>query len=159
MVSDYGHGFISKKISKKLSNFKKFVALNAQINANNIGYHSLKNYKNIDFVIINERLRHELRDRSGQLKMLIKKFCKEQNIKDLVVTRGSSGATLYNSYQKKFYTSPTFADKILDKIGSGDTMLTQCAITLIKVRTEIYLCFLVHLQPQGQLKILEIKML
>ena len=75
------------KISKKLSNFKKFVALNAQINANNIGYHSLKNYKNIDFVIINEKeLRHELRDRSGQLKMLIKKFCKEQNIKDLVVT-------------------------------------------------------------------------
>tara|TARA_B100000963_G_scaffold347522_1_gene353961 strand:- start:3615 stop:5132 length:1518 start_codon:yes stop_codon:yes gene_type:complete len=153
VVSDYGHGFISKKISKKISNFKKFVALNAQINANNIGYHSLKNYKNIDFVIINEKeLRHELRDRSSQLKMLIKKFCKEQNIKDLVVTRGSSGATLYNSYQKKFYTSPAFADKILDKIGSGDTMLTQCAITLIKSKDRNLSLFLGSLAAAETIK-------
>ena len=38
-----------------ISNSKKFIALNAQINANNIGFHTLKNYKNIDFVIINEK--------------------------------------------------------------------------------------------------------
>ena len=83
IVSDYGHGFITKKISKLINNSKKFTALNAQINANNIGYHSLKNYKKIDFVIINEReLRHELRDRNSNLKFLIKNFqkCKASKI-------------------------------------------------------------------------------
>ena len=61
VVSDYGHGFITQKISKQISNSKKFVALNAQTNANNIGYHSLRNYKNLNFVIINEKeLRQEL---------------------------------------------------------------------------------------------------
>ena len=71
LISDYGHGFITKKISKMISNSKKFIALNAQINANNIGFHTLKNYKNIDFVIINEKeLRRELRNRNGDLKKI-----------------------------------------------------------------------------------------
>ena len=131
VVSDYGHGFITRKISEKISNSKKFVALNAQINANNVGYHSLKNYKNINFVIINEReLRHEFRDRNGNLKILIKNFCKKQKIQDLIVTRGSLGAILYNKSENGFYHCPAFADKVLDKVGSGDTMLTQSSMTL-----------------------------
>ncbi len=131
VVSDYGHGFITRKISEKISNSKKFVALNAQINANNVGYHSLKNYKNINFVIINEReLRHEFRDRNGNLKILIKNFCKKQKIQDLIVTRGSLGAILYNKSENSFYHCPAFADKVLDKVGSGDTMLTQSSMTL-----------------------------
>ena len=133
IVSDYGHGFITKKISKLINNSKKFTALNAQINANNIGYHSLKNYKKIDFVIINEReLRHELRDRNSNLKFLIKKFSEMQSIKDLIVTRGSKGALLYSRQKKSFFQCPAFADKVLDKVGSGDSMLTQSSITLQK---------------------------
>ncbi len=131
LISDYGHGFITKKISKIISNSKKFIALNAQINANNIGFHTLKNYKNIDFVIINEKeLRHELRNRNGDLKKLIKVFTHNQNIKDLIVTRGSSGAILYNKKNKLFYYCPALSDKILDKVGSGDTMLTQSSLAL-----------------------------
>jgi len=133
VVSDYGHGFITKKVSNRISRSNKFVALNAQINANNVGYHSLNNYRNINFVIINEReLRHELRDRHGNLKILIKKLCKKNNIKDLVVTRGSLGAILYNKNQNNFYYCPAFADKVLDKIGAGDTMLTQSFISLLR---------------------------
>ena len=108
IVSDYGHGFITKKISKLINNSKKFTALNAQINANNIGYHSLKNYKKIDFVIINEReLRHELRDRNSNLKFLIKKFSEMQSIKDLIVTRGSKGALLYSRQEEIFFSMPS----------------------------------------------------
>ena len=33
--------YVRKKISKIISNSKKFIALNAQINANNIGFHTL----------------------------------------------------------------------------------------------------------------------
>lgn len=131
LVSDYGHGFITKKIAQNISSSKKFVALNAQINANNIGFHTLKNYKNIDFVIINEKeLRHELRNRNVDLKKLIKDFTKKQNIKDLIVTRGSSGAILYNKRNNFFHYCPAFSNKVLDKVGSGDAMLTQSALAL-----------------------------
>ena len=47
IVSDFGHGFISKSIARKISNKSKFTALNAQINAANIGYHTMENYKNV----------------------------------------------------------------------------------------------------------------
>ena len=45
LVSDYGHGFITNKISNFISSSKKFLALNAQVNAANIGFHTLKNIK------------------------------------------------------------------------------------------------------------------
>ena len=43
IVSDYGHGFISKEAIKYICKNSKFLALNTQINAFNIGHHSLKN--------------------------------------------------------------------------------------------------------------------
>ena len=72
IVSDYGHGFITKKLAKLICSKSKFLALNAQINASNIGYHSMRNYKNIDCVIINQKeLEMEFRDKSTNLKNLI----------------------------------------------------------------------------------------
>jgi len=38
IVSDYGHGLITKKLAKILCKNSKFLALNAQVNASNIGY-------------------------------------------------------------------------------------------------------------------------
>ena len=64
------------------------------------------------------------------MKKLIKVFTHNQNIKDLIVTRGSSGAILYNKKNKLFYYCPALSDKILDKVGSGDTMLTQSSLAL-----------------------------
>ena len=97
IVSDYGHGFITKSIAKTICSKSKFLALNAQkINASNIGYHSMRNYKNIDCVIINQKeLEMEFKDRSTTLKNLIKKLSKLNNIKNLIVTQGKRGVPLY----------------------------------------------------------------
>tara|TARA_B100000795_G_scaffold269697_1_gene259985 strand:- start:208 stop:1683 length:1476 start_codon:yes stop_codon:yes gene_type:complete len=131
VVSDYGHGFLSEKTAKLICSKSKFVALNAQVNAANIGYHSMRQYRNINCLIINEKeIRHELRDRSGDLKILIKKLAKEQKIQNLVVTRGSSGAILYNLKKNIFKSSDAFAKKTVDKIGAGDAMLGLVALSL-----------------------------
>ena len=53
---------------------------------------------------------------------------KNLNISNLVVTQGSEGATLYNKKSKKFYYMEAFASKVVDKIGSGDTMLSLISI-------------------------------
>ena len=81
IVSDYGHGFISKEVAEYISNQSIFVSLNAQINAANIGYHTMNKYKNIDCTIINEtELRHELRDRESNIEdlmILLAKVCNQ----------------------------------------------------------------------------------
>ena len=65
IVSDYGHGLITKKLAKLLCKNSKYLALNAQSNASNIGYHTIQKYKNVDCVVMNEtELRHELRDKN-----------------------------------------------------------------------------------------------
>jgi len=131
IVTDYGHGFLSKKSAKKISNKSTYTALNAQINAANIGYHTMNNYRNVDSAIINEtELRHELRDRESNVEKLMKQLADSLHIGKLVVTQGSAGATLYNSNKGNFHYCPAFASKVVDKIGSGDAMLAllSCAI-------------------------------
>ena len=131
VVSDYGHGLITKKLAKFLCKNSKFLALNAQVNASNIGYHSIQKYSNVDCVIINEtELRQELRDKDDRIDKLVKKLVKKINIKDLVVTRGSNGAILYNSIKKKYIHCPAFASRVIDKVGAGDAMLSIASILL-----------------------------
>ena len=91
----------------------------------------MRNYKNLECLIINEReIRHEFRDRSNDLKVLIKKLSKEQKIKNLIVTSGKKGATLYNLENNKFVYSEALARKVVDKIGAGDSMLALIALCL-----------------------------
>ena len=131
IVSDYGHGLITKKLAKLLCKKSKFLALNAQANASNIGYHSIQKYRSVDCVVMNEtELRHELRDKNEKLKILVKKLTNMIKIKDLIVTRGSNGAILYNSFNKKYITCPAFASKVVDKVGAGDSMLSIMSILI-----------------------------
>ena len=131
IVSDYGHGFISERTAKLICTKSKFVSLNAQVNAANIGYHSMRKYKGIECLIINEKeIRHELRNRTGDVKILIKKLSKEQKIKNIVVTRGINGAILYNLKENIFKFSDAFAKKAIDKIGAGDAMLSVISLCL-----------------------------
>ena len=131
IVSDYGHGFLSKKIAQNISKQSIFTSLNDQINAANIGYHTMNNYNNIDCAIINEaELRHELRDREKSVEILMKQLSENIQAKNLIVTSGNSGATYFNSEKNKYHHCPAFAAKIVDKIGAGDAMLAllSCSI-------------------------------
>ena len=131
IVSDYGHGFISKKTASIICNKSKYLALNAQVNAANIGYHGMRNYKNINCVIINEKeIRHELRDKNSKIELLMKKLAKQQKIKNLIVTQGTSGSLLYNLRINKFNKCEAFAKNTVDKIGAGDAMLSLISICL-----------------------------
>jgi rfaE bifunctional protein kinase chain/domain/rfaE bifunctional protein nucleotidyltransferase chain/domain len=131
IVSDYGHGFLSKNITKLICKESKYLALNAQINAANRGYHTMKNYKNCNIVIINEtELRHEMRDKNSDLKKLMKLLSFQLNINDLIVTMGRSGSILFNKYSNNFFSCEAFAKNVVDKIGAGDAMLAILSVCL-----------------------------
>ena len=131
IVSDYGHGFLSRETAIQISKHSIFTSLNAQINAANIGYHTMNNYRNIDCAIINEtELRHELRDRETGVETLMKELANTLRVQYLVVTQGNGGATLYSAGKNKYYHCPAFASRVVDKIGAGDAMLAllSCAL-------------------------------
>jgi rfaE bifunctional protein kinase chain/domain/rfaE bifunctional protein nucleotidyltransferase chain/domain len=136
IVSDYGHGLITDSTAKLICKNSKFLALNAQVNAANTGYHTIQKYNNVDCVVINEQeLRQELRNKNEKTESLAKKLAKILNIKNLVITRGSDGAFLLDSKTKNIFYSPAFASKVVDKVGAGDTMLSIISL-LIKLKSQ-----------------------
>lgn len=135
IVSDYGHGLITKKITKLISTFKNKYFVNAQLNSNNVGNHTLENYKNAKSIIINENeLRHELRDKNAPLVKLGKLIKKKRNASSVLITQGKDGSTLIEN--NKNLSSPAFAKYVTDKIGSGDAMLSMFSIcSMIKMNS------------------------
>ena len=131
VVSDYGHGLISKKATSLICGLSKYSALNAQVNAANVGYHSMRNYKNVNCVIINENeIRHEMRNKNDKIEFLMKQLSISQNFKDLIVTRGNQGSVLYNKKNKKINYCGAYAKTTVDKIGAGDAMLSIISMCL-----------------------------
>lgn len=140
LVSDYGHGLISKKTANEFNKSKTFFSLNAQINASNRGFHSLIKYKNIDSLIINENeLRHEMRDKIGNLEKMGQELMKYLKIKKLIITRGFKGALLIEKTGKATY-APAFANRLVDKVGAGDAMLAVISLCMkIKIPSDLSL--------------------
>lgn len=130
IVSDYGHGIITSKLAKLISKIDKFVSLNAQVNAANIGLHSIRKYHDINCVIINStELRHEMRQRDGELITLAARLRKMVASEYITVTQGRAGAFLLND-SKTPITCPGFAVNIVDKIGAGDALLALLSVCL-----------------------------
>ncbi len=130
IVCDYGHGLITNKISNYISKKAKFLSVNAQVNSSNLSYHSIRKYKNTDCVVVNGlELRHEKRDRYTDIHLLAKEMMKEIKSKNFIVTQGKNGAFMVDS-KNKIYSCPAFATKIIDKVGSGDALLSIISIFL-----------------------------
>ena len=140
LICDYGHNFLSNFIAKKIKNFNKFISVNAQINAANIGYHTIDKYHSVDSIVINENeLRQELRDRKSDIKFLAKKLISEKKVKNLIVTQGKQGVIMMDNKFKVFYC-PAFAKNSVDKVGAGDAMLSITSLCLkMKIDPELTL--------------------
>ena len=140
IITDYGHHFMTKKIASNLMKNKNFVAVNAQVNSSTQGYKSVENYNGATAIIINEtELRQYARDSISDIKKLSKKFKKDKKLKYLIVTMGKSGAILLDKFSKVYF-SPAFAKKTVDKVGSGDAMLSIMSLCLkLKLHPDLVL--------------------
>ena len=137
IVSDYGHGMISSKTAEYIAKEAPFLALNAQVNAANIGYHTMNKYRSVECAIINEQeLRHELRDKEGDVEPLLEQLSINLKSKFNIVTSGREGAILYNHESEEYFACPAFASKVVDKIGAGDAMLALLSISLFNTGKE-----------------------
>ena len=143
IISDYGHGFFSKKIREEIYKNNKFIALNTQVNSFSIGYHTITNYKKADLVLMNEtELRHELRDKNSNRIDLIKKLEKSIKCRFIAITHGKNGATIYSTKNKEVAHVPAFARQVIDKVGAGDALfpvLATCLKSKIPMDISLYI--------------------
>ena len=124
VISDFGHGVISKNLIKIINNTKAIKTINSQLNSSNRGSKGIHKFNKADFATMN--LTELTSDYGAILKdeeilNLAKQLKKKINLKNIVITRGKSGSIMLNEKNNKI-TCPAFAKNRVDKIGAGDAL-------------------------------------
>lgn len=130
IVVDFGHGMLNRQAIEILCGQARFLALNVQANAGNLGYHTVSAYPRADYVSIAENeLRLEARDRKGDLKEMVLNVLQKLDCRRVAVTRGKYGCLCYST-DEGFSKIPAFADRVIDRIGAGDAFLSLTALCI-----------------------------
>lgn len=130
IVADFGNGFINPRLNEAISQVPTFLAINTQINSGNRGYHVITKYNRANYVSLNEpELRLTTHDQKSDLETLITQVCNKLHCPYLSVTQGVQGVTVFDQ-KKKTYSLPAFTEKVVDRLGAGDSYLALSALSL-----------------------------
>jgi rfaE bifunctional protein kinase chain/domain/rfaE bifunctional protein nucleotidyltransferase chain/domain len=128
VAADFGHGLLGADAASLLSEESRFLAVNTQINAANIGFHTISKYPRADYVCIHEgELRLDQRSRVGDLRRLVTDLGQRLSCGTIMVTRGTHGTLLYRR-DDGFFECPSFATKVVDRTGAGDAVLALTSL-------------------------------
>lgn len=128
IVADFGHGLITPRVVDLLAEKARFLAVNTQINAANIGFHTISKYKRADYICVHEgEIRLDHRNRHGELEALVVDLARRLSCKTIMVTLGKSGTMLFRDGEG-VYESPALAVKVVDRIGAGDAVLAVTSL-------------------------------
>ena len=132
IVADFGHGMFSREAINILCKKAKFLAVNAQTNAGNVGYQSIEKYGRADYISTAEQeIKMEARDRRGDVKKMILDLSKKVNCNNIAVTLGKRGCICYNA-KEGFVQAPALAGVVVDRMGSGDSFFALTSLMVAK---------------------------
>lgn len=124
IVADFGHGMLTSETIRIICERAKFLAVNAQSNAGNLGYQSVVRYPRADYLSIGENeIRLEMRERRGDLRKITLDLSKRMGTPNVMVTRGKLGCLCYSD-REGFYEVPALANQVFDRMGAGDAVLS-----------------------------------
>lgn len=127
VISDYGHGFLTKRIRDLICAKAKYLALNVQTNSANTGFNLVTKYRRANCVCVDElELRYATHDRFSDLRTHAKKVYQQMGCEHIIATRGSTGSLCY-SQERGFHETPAFASHVIDAVGAGDAFFAFIA--------------------------------
>jgi len=120
LIADFGHGFIDKELQHKLESEAKYIALNTQLNAGNMGMNTINKYTHRNYISIdNTELRIAVSNQFDPIEKIIKsKFTHET----VSVTDSNRGVYIYRNGE--LIHTPALAKYVVDTIGAGDAYLS-----------------------------------
>ena len=128
VVTDFGHGAISRYIIDILARNATFLAVNTQSNAGNRGFNTITKYPKADYVSLAEHeIRLEMRDMAGKLFPMMHKLSQDMSCRHFVVTRGKKGCMLTDS-QGALFQVPGFSQEVVDRVGAGDAFFVMTSL-------------------------------
>lgn len=123
IVTDYGHGFLSSALISTLVDRARFLAVNTQTNAGNIGFNYVTKYPKANYVCVDEKeARLAVHDDTSPMCEVARKVRENVQAGMLVVTLGQRGSIFFDE-DKVFKSMPPFAAHVVDTVGAGDAFL------------------------------------
>ena len=125
VITDFGHGLITKKISNSINNLKVEKFINCQANSSNYGFNKFTKYTNAKMLSCDEdEYRLSLGERSEKLQRSINnKLNKFKKIKKMIVTSGKQGSYTIERNKVDFIESLKI-NNMIDSIGCGDVFFS-----------------------------------
>jgi rfaE bifunctional protein nucleotidyltransferase chain/domain len=128
LVLDFGHGMLNEAAIDIICEKARFLAVNAQSNAGNLGYQTITRYPRADYLSLADgEVRLEARDRGGDLREILQDVSRKVLCPHAVVTRGKQGCLCY-SEGEGFVSAPALAGQVVDRMGAGDAFLALTAL-------------------------------
>jgi bifunctional ADP-heptose synthase (sugar kinase/adenylyltransferase) len=127
IVADYGHGFLGERVAALLGERARFLAVNTQANAANLGFNVVTKYPRASYVCIDEpEIRLATRDRWSSVGELADKVRGLLLCPAIAVTRGNLGALVCGEDGIRWEV-PVFSRAVVDRMGAGDAYLSVTA--------------------------------
>jgi len=118
IVSDFGHGFITKERRDNIMNDAEYIALNTQCNAGNMGLNTINNYPRWDYISIDG---HELRlAKSNQFDTVDTILTDNFDEGTVSITEGKYGCRVFKDNGIKHIPVLPISKNIIDETGAGD---------------------------------------
>jgi rfaE bifunctional protein nucleotidyltransferase chain/domain len=127
IVADYGHGFLGARAAAALAERARFLAVNTQANAANLGYNLITKYPRADYACIDEpEIRLALGERWRPVAELADGLCLRLGATAVSVTRGRHGALTCGPNGVRWEV-PALSREVVDRTGAGDAYLSLTA--------------------------------
>ena len=121
IVTDFGHGTMTKEMIQRVSKEARFLAVNAQTNTTNYGFNLITKYPRADLVVVDElEARLAAHDRESDIEDVILAL----GFKNIIVTMGYNGAV---GFDGAFHRVKGTTKDAVDTMGAGDAFLAVAA--------------------------------
>ncbi|MDP6389506.1 MAG: PfkB family carbohydrate kinase [Alphaproteobacteria bacterium] len=128
IVCDFGHGLMVKPVIEAVEDNARFLAINVQANAGNMGYSVVTKYRRADYLCVGEgEARLAVHDKNEDMESIISKRLPESvRCGRIAVTLSGRGSLCWSRDDGVTHV-PAFAHTPVDTIGAGDAFLAVTA--------------------------------
>ena len=128
IVTDFGHGLLSRSSIETLTRSAPFLAVNTQSNSANLGYNLITKYPRADYVCIDlPEARQAMSDRVSPVGDIAHGLLERHlDCPKIIITQGKHGCVTYER-GGIVHTIPAFAKNVIDTVGAGDAFLSVTA--------------------------------
>jgi rfaE bifunctional protein kinase chain/domain/rfaE bifunctional protein nucleotidyltransferase chain/domain len=142
VVADYGHALLTPAAIEALCAGARHLTVNTQVDAANLGYHSVGRYPRADYVTLAEQeLRLECRSREEDCGAMVAAVAQRLCASRAIAMRGGRGCVGYGP-EEGLHEAPALAVKVVDRAGATDAFLAITALCAARGAPLDVTCFL-----------------